>query len=38
MAIGVYFHPASMNKDQYDQVIQRLAQAGQGSPKGRQYH
>ena len=38
MAIGVYFHPASMNKAQYDEVIQRLEQAGRGSPKGRQYH
>ena len=38
MAIGVYFHPASMNKGQYDQAIHLLEQAGHGSPKGRLHH
>jgi hypothetical protein len=38
MAIGMYFHPESMSPVQYDRVIQRLREAGQGSPKGRSYH
>ena len=38
MAIGIYFHPASMNKAQYDKIIQMLEQAGQGSPKGCRHH
>jgi hypothetical protein len=38
MAIGVYFHPKSMNTTQYNRIIQLLEEAGQGAPKGRQYH
>ena len=38
MAIGVYFHPASMNKDQYEKVLELLEEVGQDSPEGRQYH
>jgi len=38
MAIGMYFNPPSMNAQQYDETIRRLEAAGQGSPRGRQYH
>ena len=38
MAIGVYFSPASMNKEQYEETLDRLDKAGQGSPRGRLYH
>jgi len=38
MAIGAYFRPPSMTAAQYDDVIQRLAKAGAGAPKGRLYH
>jgi hypothetical protein len=38
MAHGYYFHPESMSAEQYDRVIQKLDQAGQGSPAGRSYH
>ena len=38
MALGVYFHPASMNATQYDEAIKRLDEAGAGTPKGRLYH
>jgi len=38
MAIGVYFHPASMNKAQYDECMQKLAAAGAAAPKGRSHH
>jgi hypothetical protein len=38
MAIALYFAPASMTQEQYDETIRRLEQAGAGSPKGRTYH
>lgn len=38
MALGYYFHPESMRAEQYDRVIQRLDEAGAGSPPGRSYH
>lgn len=38
MAIGIYFRPASMNAEQYDEVIRRLEAAGAGKPAGRSYH
>ena len=38
MAVGYYFHPESMSAQQYDRVIQKLDEAGAGSPPGRSYH
>ena len=38
MAIAIYFHPEAMSAAQYDEVIQKLQAAGQGSPKGRSHH
>lgn len=38
MAIGVYFHPASMSAQQYDEAIRRLEAAGAGRPPGRLHH
>ncbi|HLF71401.1 MAG TPA: hypothetical protein VI759_04550 [Dehalococcoidia bacterium] len=38
MALGVYFHPAKLNRQQYDQSISALEKAGHGSPPGRMYH
>jgi hypothetical protein len=38
MAIGVYFHPVSMNAGQYQEILKRLSAAGAGAPKGRLYH
>lgn len=38
MAIGVYFHPASMSAAQYDEIMKRLDAAGAGKPAGRLYH
>jgi len=38
MAIGIYFHPESMSAEEYDGVISRREEAGEGSPKGRSYH
>ena len=38
MAFGYYFHPESMSAEQYDRVIQKLDEAGAGSPPGRSYH
>ncbi len=38
MAIAVYFHPAAMSAAKYDEIIQLLGDAGQGSPKGRLHH
>jgi hypothetical protein len=38
MALGIYFAPASMSSEQYDQAISRLEAAGQGAPAGRLYH
>ncbi|HEY3238050.1 MAG TPA: hypothetical protein VGL92_00705 [Acidimicrobiia bacterium] len=38
MAIGIYFHPESMTKSQYDEVIRKLEAAGAGQPAGRLHH
>jgi len=38
MAIGVYFAPASMSADKYDECIKALRKAGAGNPSGRTYH
>jgi hypothetical protein len=38
MAITVVFTPVSMTTAQYDEVIERLEQAGAGTPAGRLYH
>ena len=38
MALGMYFQPESFSKEQYDEVLKRLEQAGAGSPPGRKYH
>ena len=38
MALGIYFRPASMSADQYDDVIRRLEAAGAGRPAGRSHH
>lgn len=38
MAIGIYFAAQGMTPDKYDDVIQKLQDAGQGAPAGRTYH
>lgn len=38
MAIGVYFHPASMDAARYGETVKRLQAAGAGEPDGRLYH
>ena len=38
MTIGIYFRPASMSADQYDDIIKRLEAAGSGTLAGRLYH
>jgi hypothetical protein len=38
MAFGMYFKPDGFTKENYDQAIQRLEQAGAGSPPGRTHH
>ena len=38
MALGFYFKPDSFSKERYDEALQRLEQAGAGSPLGRTYH
>jgi hypothetical protein len=38
MTIGIYFRPASMSADQYDDIIKRLEAAGSGTPAGRLHH
>lgn len=38
MAIGVYFAPENMSREQYEEVLRRLETAGAGQPKGRSYH
>jgi hypothetical protein len=38
MAIGYYFQPHGMTRDQYDEVIRKLDEAGAGSPPGRTWH
>lgn len=38
MALGIYFMHGGFTPEKYSQTISRLADAGQGSPKGRTYH
>ena len=38
MALGIYFSPVSMTKQQYDTCIKKLEAAGAGKPAGRLYH
>jgi hypothetical protein len=38
MAIGVYFSPAAMSAEKYDECIKALRKAGAGNPAGRTYH
>jgi hypothetical protein len=38
MPIGVYFSPAAMSTDQYNECIRLLRKAGAGNPPGRSYH
>jgi hypothetical protein len=38
MAIGVYFAPAAMTAEAYDECVKRLRKAGAGNPPGRTYH
>jgi hypothetical protein len=38
MAIGIYFHPESMSKEQYEEIHRRLEAAGASAPKGRSFH
>jgi hypothetical protein len=38
MAIGVYFAPAAMSAEKYDECIKALRKAGAGNPPGRSYH
>src|SRR4249920_1061408 len=38
MAIGIYFAPAGMSAEKYDECIKLLRKAGAGNPPGRSYH
>jgi hypothetical protein len=38
MAIGIYFAPPSMTRQQYFECLKRLKKAGAGHPTGRVYH
>src|SRR4030095_16668940 len=38
MAIGIYFAPAAMSAEKYDECIKLLQKAGAGHPSGRSYH
>lgn len=38
VAIAVYFNPASMNAEQYNEIIRQLDAAGAGQPAGRVHH
>ena len=38
MALGIYFAPAAMSSDKYDECIKLLRKAGAGNPPGRSYH
>jgi hypothetical protein len=38
MAIGIYFAPAAMSAEKYDECIKLLRKAGAGNPSGRSYH
>ncbi|MEP7367976.1 MAG: hypothetical protein ABI972_32330 [Acidobacteriota bacterium] len=38
MAIAIYFAPAAMSAEQYEECIKLLKKAGAGNPAGRSYH
>jgi hypothetical protein len=38
MAIGIYFAPAAMSAEKYDECVKLLRKAGAGNPSGRSYH
>ena len=38
MAIGIYFAPAAMSSEKYDECIRLLKKAGAGNPPARSYH
>ena len=38
MAIGIYFSPAAVSSEKYDECIKLLKKAGAGHPAGRSYH
>lgn len=38
MALSIYFKPKSMSTSSYDEIIQKLEEAGEGAPKGRLHH
>jgi hypothetical protein len=38
MAIGMYFAPAAVTAEIYDEIIKLLKKAGAGNPAGRSYH
>jgi len=38
MALGFYFTHGGFTPDKYDAVVEQLAEAGAGAPKGRSYH
>ena len=38
MPIAVYFHPEAMSATQYDEIMEKLRAAGQGTPTGRSHH
>ena len=38
MAIGIYFAPAAMSSEKYDECITLLRKAGASHPPGRSYH
>ena len=38
MSIAVYFHPEAMSATQYDEIMEKLRAAGQGTPTGRSHH
>jgi hypothetical protein len=38
MAIGIYFSPAAVSAEKYDECIKLLKKAGAGHPAGRSYH
>jgi hypothetical protein len=38
MALGIYFAPAAMTAEQYDECIKALRKAGADHPAGRSYH
>jgi hypothetical protein len=38
MAIGIYFSPAALQAEKYDEGIRLLKKAGAGNPAGRSYH